>query len=95
MSAAARRAAAAQSISLAVSPSHAGVAEEMLEGTGCAKAYEELELCLAEHDRSFAKCADATMAFRKCMDTFADKKLALARERNESNNGVRGGGSGD
>ena len=66
----------------ATSPSHAGVAEEMLEGTGCAKVYEELELCLAEHERSFAKCAAETAAFRGCMDAFADTKLALAQERN-------------
>lgn len=69
---------------LAASPSHAGVADEMLAGTGCAPAYEALELCLADHDRSFAKCADETAAFRQCMDTFADQKLELVRQRNEA-----------
>ena len=69
---------------LAASPSHAGVADEMLAGTGCAPAYEALELCLADHDRSFAKCADETAAFRQCMDAFADQKLELVRQRNEA-----------
>jgi hypothetical protein len=71
---------------LAASPSHAGVADEMLAGTGCAPAYEALELCLADHDRSFAKCADATRTFRQCMDAFAEKKLELARQRNAHSN---------
>lgn len=69
---------------LAASPSHSGVAAEMLEGTGCVEIYEALEVCLADNDRNFSKCTEHTFKFRECMDAFADKKLALAKARNSS-----------
>ena len=61
-------------IILATTPTHSGKAEEMLEGTGCAPVYEAFELCLADNERSFAKCKNAMMEFRKCMDAWGLKK---------------------
>ena len=69
---------------LAASPSHSGVAAEMLQGTGCTEIYEALEVCLADNDRNFSKCREQTLKFRECMDAFADKKLALAEARNRN-----------
>ena len=66
---------------LALSPSHASVAAEMLAGTPCVQAYETFELCLAEHERSFAQCKAPMMAFRACMDKFADEKARLATRK--------------
>ena len=58
-------------------PTHSSKAEEMLAGTGCAPIYELFELCLADNDRSFAKCNAQMMKCRQCMQDFSlahDKK---------------------
>ena len=66
---------------IATTPTHSSKAEEMLEGTGCAAVYELFELCLADNDRSFAKCKTQMMTFRKCMDTFALENDANTKKR--------------
>ena len=66
---------------IATTPTHSGKAEEMLQGTGCAKMYEEFELCLAENDRSFSKCKEKMMNFRNCMDEWGLRKSALSEDR--------------
>ena len=59
---------------MATSPSHSGVASDVLEKTGCAGLYEEVELCLAETDRDWSKCQQQLKTFQACFDAYVDEQ---------------------
>lgn len=42
----------------------------------CGPLYEDLELCLAEHNREFSKCKHITKAVRMCMIAQAQQAKA-------------------
>ena len=39
---------------------------ELIEKTGCSEVYEELEMCLGEHDRDWRQCQENV---RACWNT--------------------------
>ena len=40
--------------------------ESMVERSGCASVYYELEECLGEHDRKWSKCQNFVKALKAC-----------------------------
>lgn len=40
--------------------------EEMIDRSGCAKEYYELEKCLGKHDRDWRKCQETVRALQLC-----------------------------
>ena len=50
----------------------------------CGDLYEELEWCLAEHDRDFSKCQKPIKAVRACVEAQAKLELKLSSSKAES-----------
>lgn len=49
----------------------------------CGDLYEELEWCLAEHDRDFSKCQKQVKAVRACVEAQAKTELKLSSSKPE------------
>ncbi|GBG32999.1 Cytochrome c oxidase assembly factor 4-like, mitochondrial [Hondaea fermentalgiana] len=42
--------------------------DEQVERAGCAQQYEDLQLCMADNDRDWAKCQEKVKAWKDCFN---------------------------